>query len=199
MGLFAWTRQPEPPASLYDWDTAAATAAASTPTAVPAERASSTDSATSAAMLPLKLFEGVRDTATGFVEGAVKLPILKVILVLSPLPPASHTSAARPLAGSAAAAQAPGPLGVVDASGSKPVNRTASQIRKAYGRAPSARDSAASTQAILSDNMRRLGERGEKLSRLEERTAELEEGAMDFASASKQLADSFANRKWWQM
>lgn len=118
--------------------------------------------------------------------------------------------------------------------------------------------SAASTQAILSDNMRRLGERGEKLSRLEERTAELEvrrcaqnmrvfaperliqagalyllvedrhafahghakdvptsyppspcssipsiippqEGAMDFASASKQLADSFANRKWWQM
>lgn len=58
----------------------------------------------------------------------------------SPLPPASHTSAARPLAGSAAAAQAPGPLGVVDASGSKPVNRTASQIRKAYGRAPSARD-----------------------------------------------------------
>lgn len=26
-----------------------------------------------------------------------------------------------------------------------------------------------------------------------------QEGAMDFASASKQLADSFANRKWWQM
>ena len=83
LGLFAWTRQPEPPVSLYDWDTAAATAAASTPTAVPAERASSTDSATSAAMLPLKLFEGVRDTATGFVEGAVKLPILKAGLVVA--------------------------------------------------------------------------------------------------------------------
>lgn len=66
----------------------------------------------------------------------------------SPLPPASHTSAARPLAGSGAAAHAPGPLGVVDASGSKPVNRTASQIRKAYGRAPSARDRCGGSKQI---------------------------------------------------
>lgn len=51
----------------------------------------------------------------------------------------------------------------------------------------------------MAENMQRLGERGEKLSRLEDRTAELEDDAGNFASLAKQLADSYSNRKWWQM
>lgn len=52
---------------------------------------------------------------------------------------------------------------------------------------------------VMAENMQRLGERGEKLSRLEDRTAELEDDAGNFASLAKQLADGYSNRKWWQM
>ncbi|VFQ77470.1 unnamed protein product [Cuscuta campestris] len=43
----------------------------------------------------------------------------------------------------------------------------------------------------------KLVERGEKLEKLSERTAELQSGAENFASMAKELAKSMEKRKWW--
>lgn len=44
-----------------------------------------------------------------------------------------------------------------------------------------------------------LAERGERLRALDERSAAMANDADDFASLAKQLHDSMANRKWWQL
>ena len=44
-----------------------------------------------------------------------------------------------------------------------------------------------------------LQERGVKLRSLEQRTAEMQNDADDFASLARQLEDHYANRKWWQL
>ena len=54
-------------------------------------------------------------------------------------------------------------------------------------------------QAVMSENVARMEERGEKLRNLQDKTEDLGDDAMDFASMAKQLAAQQANRKWWQM
>ena len=51
----------------------------------------------------------------------------------------------------------------------------------------------------MADNMVALEERGEKLRNLQDKTAELGDGAADFASVAKALKEQSANRKWWQL
>jgi syntaxin-binding protein 5 len=48
-------------------------------------------------------------------------------------------------------------------------------------------------------NREALQQRGEKLSRLNERTEQMEADAMDFASMARQIAARERDRKWWQM
>jgi syntaxin-binding protein 5 len=48
-------------------------------------------------------------------------------------------------------------------------------------------------------NREALQQRGEKLSRLNERTEQMEADAMDFASMARQIASRERDRKWWQM
>lgn len=48
-------------------------------------------------------------------------------------------------------------------------------------------------------NREALQQRGEKLSRLNERTEKMEADAMDFASMARQIAARERDRKWWQM
>ncbi len=51
----------------------------------------------------------------------------------------------------------------------------------------------------MADNMVALEDRGEKLCNLQDKTADLNDGAADFASVAKALKDQAANRKWWQL
>ena len=55
------------------------------------------------------------------------------------------------------------------------------------------------TKSMMADNMVALGERGEKLRNLQDKTEDLSEGAADFASVAKALKEQAANRKWWQL
>ena len=58
---------------------------------------------------------------------------------------------------------------------------------------------AGEVRGIMEQNRQMLAERGERLQRLDERTAAMADDADDFASMAKQLADMQANRKWWQL
>ena len=51
----------------------------------------------------------------------------------------------------------------------------------------------------MEQNRAMLAERGEKLENLDEKSAVMANDADDFASLAKQLHDSYANRKWWQL
>ena len=51
----------------------------------------------------------------------------------------------------------------------------------------------------MADNMVALEDRGQKLQNLQDKTNQLEDGASDFASLAKELANQQANRKWWQL
>lgn len=48
-------------------------------------------------------------------------------------------------------------------------------------------------------NREALQQRGEQLSRLNERTEQMEADAMDFATMARQIAARERDRKWWQM
>lgn len=86
--LFQQTKQPVLPAMVYDWEVAQAAAAAGRQAEWLAAKKEEADSVASiAAMLPFKLLDGVRETATGLAEGAARLPILKV-RELAGIPPA---------------------------------------------------------------------------------------------------------------
>ncbi|KAL0036450.1 hypothetical protein WJX77_008242 [Trebouxia sp. C0004] len=74
--------------------------------------------------------------------------------------------------------------------------RSASEIRSAYGRSSTRERDIRSTMA---DNMVALEDRGEKLRNLQDKTAELGDGAADFASVAKALKEQSASRKWWQL
>lgn len=58
---------------------------------------------------------------------------------------------------------------------------------------------AGDVKGIMEQNQAMLAERGERLRKLDERTAEMQDDAEDFASLAKQLHDLQANRKWWQL
>jgi hypothetical protein len=129
-----------------------------------------------------------------------------------------HTSSAPPpvspqkaTAGPQMAATAPSPstastsasaaARVRPASG-KVGTRTAAEIKEAYGysgrgRAGAAQQRAAGTAAIMSDNVARMHERQERLSRLEERTADMMADAEGFAAAAKRLAQQ-QSKPWWK-
>ncbi len=51
----------------------------------------------------------------------------------------------------------------------------------------------------MADNMVALEDRGEKLRNLQDKTAELGDGAADFASVAKALKEQSASKKWWQL
>ncbi|KAK9811618.1 hypothetical protein WJX72_007037 [[Myrmecia] bisecta] len=79
----------------------------------------------------------------------------------------------------------------------KPGMRTAAEIRAAYGRAPAKR--ANEVGSLMAENRDKLMERGEKLSRLQDKTDALENDAADFATMARKLAEQQTNRKWWQL
>ncbi|KAL0052569.1 hypothetical protein WJX82_004051 [Trebouxia sp. C0006] len=74
--------------------------------------------------------------------------------------------------------------------------RSAAEIRSAYGRSSTRERDIRSTMA---DNMVALEDRGEKLRNLQDKTADLGDGAADFASVAKALKEQSASRKWWQL
>lgn len=76
----------------------------------------------------------------------------------------------------------------------KPRQRTADEIKAAYGHAPKALD-ATNAAAMARD---KLMERGEKLQSLNDKTEEMAEGAENFASIAEQLARKYERRKWWE-
>ena len=54
-------------------------------------------------------------------------------------------------------------------------------------------------RSTMADNVVALEDRGEKLRNLQDKTADLSDGAADFASIAKALKEQQANRKWWQL
>ncbi|KAG0570226.1 hypothetical protein KC19_6G145700 [Ceratodon purpureus] len=76
----------------------------------------------------------------------------------------------------------------------KPRQRTADEIKAAYGHAPKALD-ATNAAAMARD---KLMERGEKLQSLNDKTEEMQAGAENFASMAEQLAKKYERRKWWE-
>jgi len=76
----------------------------------------------------------------------------------------------------------------------KPRQRTAEEIKAAYGH-PSKAVDATNVAAMARD---KLMERGEKLQSLNERTEEMQAGAENFASLAEQLAKKYEKRKWWE-
>eukprot|EP00803_Ostreobium_quekettii_P005646 evm.model.scf_1045.1 EVM.evm.TU.scf_1045.1 scf_1045:2551-3995(+) len=77
----------------------------------------------------------------------------------------------------------------------EPRQRTANEIKAAYGRTkPQTGDTA---RGIMEENMAGLHERGEKLRRLQDRTAELENEARGFESRARELAQQQKKKSWW--
>lgn len=83
-------------------------------------------------------------------------------------------------------------------SGPAPVVRSASEIRRAYGRErpAAAQDAVQGTRDVMHDNVARLHERMERLAGIEDRANDLAKDAEDFASMAKKL-NKGANRPWW--
>ena len=81
-------------------------------------------------------------------------------------------------------------------------NRSAAEIKEAYGfggrdRAASAQQGVAGTAAVMGENISRLQERQERLTRLEDRTADMVSDAEGFASMAKKLAQQ-QSKPWWK-
>lgn len=74
------------------------------------------------------------------------------------------------------------------------IRRTASEIKRVYGHSR-----AQDARATLERTREMLGERGEKLSQLEEKAAAIRNDAEDFASVAADLEKSFKNRSWWNL
>ncbi|CAM6044887.1 unnamed protein product [Sphagnum compactum] len=75
----------------------------------------------------------------------------------------------------------------------KPRQRTADEIKAAYGHAKAL--DASSAAGLARD---KLVERGQKLQSINQRTEEMQAGAEDFASMAEQLAKKMERRKWWE-
>lgn len=80
--------------------------------------------------------------------------------------------------------------------------RSAAEIKEAYGfsgrdRAASAQQGVAGTSAVMAENISRLHERKERLSRLEDRTADMVNDAEGFAAMAKKLNQQ-QSRPWWK-
>lgn len=80
--------------------------------------------------------------------------------------------------------------------------RTAAEIKEAYGfsgrdRAASTQQGVAGTAAVMAENVSRLQERQERLSRLEDRTADMVSDAEGFAAMAKKLAQQ-QSKPWWK-
>ncbi|XP_058761940.1 uncharacterized protein LOC131635341 [Vicia villosa] len=74
----------------------------------------------------------------------------------------------------------------------KPKIRTAEEIMAAYRKTGDAASTAAQAR-------NKLMERQEKLERISQRTAELQNGAENFASLANELVKTMERRKWWQI
>jgi len=80
------------------------------------------------------------------------------------------------------------------ATSAAPQVRTSEEIKKLYGRKTNA------TSSVMADNVKRMEERGERLSRLQDKTATMENDARNFAEMATKLAEqSGAGKKWWQL
>ncbi|KAL1197022.1 hypothetical protein V5N11_024817 [Cardamine amara subsp. amara] len=77
-------------------------------------------------------------------------------------------------------------------SDAQPKTRTVDEIKAKYRKA-------GETSAIASLAKDKLLERGEKLERISQRTAELQDGAENFASMAHELAKQMEKRKWWNI
>ena len=51
----------------------------------------------------------------------------------------------------------------------------------------------------MEENISKLAERGEKLRRLDETTAQMSNEADSFADMAKRIQEIQANKKWWQL
>ena len=51
----------------------------------------------------------------------------------------------------------------------------------------------------MEENISKLAERGERLRRLNDTTAEMSNEADNFASIAKRIQEKEANKKWWQL
>ncbi|XP_021620762.1 uncharacterized protein LOC110621044 isoform X2 [Manihot esculenta] len=74
----------------------------------------------------------------------------------------------------------------------KPRLRTPEEIMAQYRKAGDA-------SSVAAHARNKLVERQEKLERISRRTAELQNGAEDFASLANELVKAMENRKWWQV
>ncbi|CAH8324377.1 unnamed protein product [Eruca vesicaria subsp. sativa] len=77
-------------------------------------------------------------------------------------------------------------------SDAQPKTRTVDEIKAKYRKA-------GETSAIASQAKDKLLERGEKLERISQRTAELQDGAQNFESMAHELAKQMEKRKWWNI
>jgi len=135
-----------------------------------------------------------------------------------PLPPVHHATGA-PATSCSAAVQPPAPRprapaavhrpapqqqeqvpqrGVGMVGPSAPQRRTAEEIKRKYGKGKSAASQAGEAAAVMNDNVRKLHERGERLSQIQDKTANMENDAKSFMEAAQQLAEREGNKKWWQ-
>lgn len=79
--------------------------------------------------------------------------------------------------------------------------RTPEEVRAKYGRQRSTyktQQTADDVGAIMSENVSKLHERGEKLRNLNDKTEDLVNDAQSFAELAKQLAQQ-KSKKWWQL
>ncbi|KAJ6718062.1 LETHAL 2 GIANT LARVAE PROTEIN [Salix purpurea] len=74
---------------------------------------------------------------------------------------------------------------------SQPELRTANEIKAKYRKED--------VSAVAARAKDKLIQRQEKLERLDERTAELQSGAENFASMASELAKQMEKRKWWNV
>lgn len=81
------------------------------------------------------------------------------------------------------------------------MQRTPEEVRAKYGRQRSTyqtQQTADDVGAIMSENVSKLHERGEKLRNLNDKTEDLVNDAQNFAELAKQLAQQ-KSKKWWQL
>nr|XP_011466469.1 PREDICTED: uncharacterized protein LOC101312178 isoform X2 [Fragaria vesca subsp. vesca] len=74
----------------------------------------------------------------------------------------------------------------------KPRVRTAEEIKAKYRKTEDA-------SSVASEARNKLMERGQKLEKLSRRTEDLQNGAEDFASMTKELVKTLEARKWWHI
>eukprot|EP00198_Chlamydomonas_reinhardtii_P013508 XP_001702845.1 R-SNARE protein, tomsyn-like family [Chlamydomonas reinhardtii] len=103
-----------------------------------------------------------------------------------------YTSTGGGAGGARASGAAPAPI-------SAPKQRTADEIKLAYGRPTTTTARANDVREVMEQNRNKLAERGEKLGRLNDKAADLEASAQGFADMARQLAERERNKKWWQL